>query len=155
MRQYAFLPLLPSSFQVRKPTCSEQILQRLSHLPWFFNHASSVVNGNSVRRVLRDRSSQDEERGVNSVIEKAKSLFGSSKITTTALRRWVQKNKSPNYALKQLRLDKAGEKLFENPQFQTWATYMTMLNSKDPEAAMLSVLTTQYEDKTLTQMIHK
>ncbi|KAG6611972.1 putative secreted RxLR effector protein [Phytophthora cinnamomi] len=96
---------------------------------------------------------ENEERGFTTAVEKTKALLGSSTFSEKTLARWVKNNKSPKNALIRLKLDKAGDKLFENSQFETWATYMTMLNKQDPDAAMISALSTRYSDDVLSQML--
>ncbi|EGZ07987.1 hypothetical protein PHYSODRAFT_288783 [Phytophthora sojae] len=107
------------------------------------------------QRFLRTPYTEDdsiEERGISTVVEKTKALLSSSKVSEQTLERWVRNDKSPKKALIRLKLDKAGDKLLEKPQFETWAKYMTMLNKENPEAAMISTLRTRYSDDVLSQM---
>ncbi|KAE8880461.1 hypothetical protein PF005_g26020 [Phytophthora fragariae] len=117
----------------------------------------TTQHGVSALRFLRIHYTEEEDdneaRGIATVVEQAKAMLSSSKISQKTLERWVRNNKSPSNALIRLKLDKAGNKLFENPQFQAWAIYMTMLNKQNPEAAMISTLMTRYSDDVLSQMI--
>ncbi|EGZ07988.1 hypothetical protein PHYSODRAFT_288784 [Phytophthora sojae] len=106
----------------------------------------------TARRFLRIQEG-GEERGIATTVEKAKSLFTSSKISQKTLERWVKNNKSPAKVLTRLQLDDARLMLFQNPKFKTWFTNMTMLNKQNPEVAMATFLTARYSDDLLSQMI--
>ncbi|KAF4045534.1 hypothetical protein GN244_ATG01982 [Phytophthora infestans] len=104
------------------------------------------------QRVLRDRRSVDEERGLPTVIEKTKTLF-STKVTDKTLQRWAANKKSPQHALIRLDLDNAGKDLFTKAKFADWVSFMTKRNPQNAEAAMLSALMTRYSDDVLSGML--
>ncbi|GMF50775.1 unnamed protein product [Phytophthora fragariaefolia] len=111
----------------------------------------------SAQRLLRvhytGEAKNNEERGISTFVEKAKSVLSSSKISEKTLERWVRNKKSPGDALIRLKLHKTGGKLFENPQFNTWVTIVKRTNPHNPEAAMISALMGRYSDDVLSQAI--
>ncbi|GMF33547.1 unnamed protein product [Phytophthora fragariaefolia] len=111
----------------------------------------------SAQRLLRvhytGEAKNNEERGISTFVEKAKSILSSSKISEKTLERWVRNKKSPGKALIRLKLHKTGGKLFENPQFNTWVAIVKRTNPHNPEAAMMSALMGRYSDDVLSQAI--
>ncbi|OWZ18672.1 Avirulence (Avh) protein [Phytophthora megakarya] len=50
-------------------------------------------------------------------------------------------------------LDKAGHKLFNNPEFSLWSKYMDELKISDKEKTMISIMSDYYKQDVLSQMI--
>ncbi|OWZ07686.1 RxLR effector protein [Phytophthora megakarya] len=110
------------------------------------------------RRFLRAENAVDEEdeRGFS-----FKSLFGiekltgvfKSKVTPKNLWDWAKKEKSPEYVFLKLKLDKAGNKLFDNPDINVWAAYTNAIAKGNPEAMMVRTLKTRYSDDVLSEMV--
>ncbi|GMF18714.1 unnamed protein product [Phytophthora lilii] len=54
---------------------------------------------------------------------------------------WAKKQRSPDKVFVSLKLDKAGDKLLENPAFNVWVAYTRMATNTNPERAILTSLT--------------
>ncbi|KAE9338124.1 hypothetical protein PR003_g11662 [Phytophthora rubi] len=123
--------------------------------PTFDRSLTAAQRDVTAQRFLRIHYTEEggEERGIATAVEKTKSLLTPSKISQKTLERWVKNKKSPKNALTRLNLDNVEDKLLTSPQFKTWATFMTMANKQNPEAAMISTLATRYSDDVLSQMI--
>ncbi|ETI54256.1 hypothetical protein L917_02670 [Phytophthora nicotianae] len=115
----------------------------------------SIIANIPVQRFLRKHHSVDtinEERGIVTVLEKAKTLV-STKVTDKTLQRWAANNKAPKHALLRLKLDDAGTELFKKAKFGEWVTFMTKRYPENAHAAMISALRTRYSDDVLSKMI--
>ncbi|OWZ09491.1 Avirulence (Avh) protein [Phytophthora megakarya] len=88
--------------------------------------------------------------GFSQIIE---SSISSSEATPEKLQNWLKKGKSADLVFKRLQLDKAGQRVFHNPQFATWVQYADDLSVKTPEMSAISSLTRQYGDDVLFEMI--
>ncbi|GMF42635.1 unnamed protein product [Phytophthora fragariaefolia] len=88
----------------------------------------------------------------NSAIEKISGLF-KRKITPGTLLKWAEKGKSPEKIFIKYKLDKAGDKLFDNPDFKIWYAYTAMVTKYDPEKAILTSLIARYGEPKLSSMI--
>ncbi|POM61848.1 Secreted RxLR effector peptide protein [Phytophthora palmivora] len=98
----------------------------------------------------------DEERTFSlqsiPVLKKLTNVF-KSKITPGTLLNWANKEKSPDFVFRKLNLNKAGDKLFDNPDVNVWAAYTNVISKANPEEAMVTTLKTRYTDEALSQMI--
>ncbi|GMF29048.1 unnamed protein product [Phytophthora lilii] len=65
----------------------------------------------------------------------------------------AKKKKSSEEDFIRLKLDKAGNKLFESPDFSVWVAYTRMVSKTDADAAILTSLTARYGDEALSKMI--
>ncbi|KAJ8522511.1 hypothetical protein ON010_g17692 [Phytophthora cinnamomi] len=114
-------------------------------------------SSDSDERVLRTARDDEEERGfTTSNIEKAKSLFSSSKLSQESLQRWAKLGKTPDKVFLRLKLDKAGVKLLDKPNFLVWVKYVDDFNAQNSAgmtASMVSILTTRYGDDGLAKIL--
>ncbi|KAG6595760.1 Avirulence (Avh) protein [Phytophthora cinnamomi] len=99
-------------------------------------------------------SVNDEERaGVYfSIVEKAKHLWQPS-VSAQQLSKWVTIGKPAKDVFVRLGLTRVGEKLFETPQFFTWAKYVDNSAGTSKAPAMIPILRAQYGDDALARMI--
>ncbi|EGZ22210.1 hypothetical protein PHYSODRAFT_285703 [Phytophthora sojae] len=74
------------------------------------------------------------------------------KLQEAQLERWSRKKRSADYIFKLLQLDKEGDKLFKNPVLGTWESYVTKLDEKNANEAMLAVLKIHYSDEKIGPM---
>ncbi|ETP39432.1 hypothetical protein F442_13100, partial [Phytophthora nicotianae P10297] len=77
-----------------------------------------------------------------------------TKLHEEQLQSWIYSRKLPGYVFKFLSLDKAGEKLFDHPQFMKWIKYVEDLNKANPDkkTTLMSVLAKQYDSEGLKWM---
>ncbi|KAG2881649.1 hypothetical protein PC117_g26361 [Phytophthora cactorum] len=68
---------------------------------------------------------------------------------------WLNTQKSPGDVFKFLSLNKADEKLFDNPQFMTWVKYVDDLSKgySDKKTTVMSVLATHYNNDGLVKLL--
>ncbi|OWZ14217.1 RxLR effector protein [Phytophthora megakarya] len=66
---------------------------------------------------------------------------------------WIDEGKSANDVFKLLKLEKEGGAVLTSPLWSTWNSYVTMLNKKNPEESIYSVLNAQYGENNLRMMI--
>ncbi|POM78959.1 RxLR effector family protein, partial [Phytophthora palmivora] len=78
-----------------------------------------------------------------------------TQLHTRQLNYWLASNKKPADVYKLMMLDKAGDKLVENPQFMTWLSYLDDFNAKFHGKAQsrISILSTIYGDEALSTML--
>ncbi|OWZ14580.1 Avirulence (Avh) protein [Phytophthora megakarya] len=76
------------------------------------------------------------------------------KLETEQMQHWLVTKKSPDELFRLYHLNLKGRKLFENPEFNTWAKYVDDLTTKRPEDPtwMYSTLTKYFNDDELFQM---
>ncbi|KAG2872340.1 hypothetical protein PC114_g26434 [Phytophthora cactorum] len=94
-----------------------------------------------------------------------KMLFEAMKTPSTAniaakfheeqIQLWLNTQKSPGDVFKFLSLNKADEKLFDNPQFMTWVKYVDDLSKgySDKKTTVMSVLATHYNNDGLVKLL--
>ncbi|POM75648.1 Avirulence protein (Avh) [Phytophthora palmivora] len=105
-------------------------------------------------RFLRIHYDDDEERafGIKSIpgVDKFSSYLSKQKLA-----KYLKNDKDTDAVFAKLRLNTAGEKLFENPKFLDWVKYVDDYNDKNPHKAksMLPTLVNQYNDETLSKML--
>ncbi|ETP11302.1 hypothetical protein F441_13180 [Phytophthora nicotianae CJ01A1] len=77
-----------------------------------------------------------------------------TKLHEEQLQSWIYSRKLPGDVFKFLSLDKAGEKLFDHPQFMKWIKYVEDLNKANPDkkTTLMSVLAKQYDSEGLKWM---
>ncbi|KAF4137097.1 hypothetical protein GN958_ATG13681 [Phytophthora infestans] len=75
------------------------------------------------------------------------------KLHNEQIQLWLDAGKRPRDVFKFLALDKAGDKLLENPQFATWLTYLDDFNSKNTRISRIAVMTNYFGDDKLTAML--
>ncbi|ETO70163.1 hypothetical protein F444_13331 [Phytophthora nicotianae P1976] len=66
---------------------------------------------------------------------------------------WLDTQTHPGEVFKALVLDKAGDKLLQNPRFATWIKYVDDLNSNNLSISKYAVMAHYYDDETLTKML--
>ncbi|POM61755.1 RxLR effector family protein [Phytophthora palmivora] len=78
-----------------------------------------------------------------------------TQLHTRQLKYWLTNIKNPADVYKLMMLDKAGDKLVENPQFMTWLSYLDDFNAKFRGKAQsrISILSTIYGDEALSTML--
>ncbi|ETN20237.1 hypothetical protein PPTG_03281 [Phytophthora nicotianae INRA-310] len=94
-----------------------------------------------------------------------KMLFEAMKAPSTAnnaaklhkeqIQYWLDTRKPPGDVFQLLSLDKAGEKLFDHPQFMKWVKYVEDLNKVHPDkkTTLISVLAKHYDSEALAKMM--
>nr|QPM65698.1 RxLR23-2 [Phytophthora capsici] len=105
-------------------------------------------------RLLRTQYT-DEERafGLN-LLPGSKKI--SSIITNKKLSKYLKSNQEFDDVFIRLKLDKAGDKLFENPKFLAWAQYVDDFNQKhQTQNSMLPTLVRQFGGDDLSIMLEK
>ncbi|OWY96850.1 RxLR effector protein [Phytophthora megakarya] len=75
------------------------------------------------------------------------------KIEGAQIAHWIQAGNNVDDVYKILKLNQAGDKLFENPLFVSWAAFVVKKNSKDPGSEMFTTFTKYYDDDVLATMI--
>ncbi|POM71455.1 Secreted RxLR effector peptide protein [Phytophthora palmivora] len=100
------------------------------------------------------------DEGLAKIIEAAKLVPATAglakRVQTEQIQRWLVAGETPESVYKLLKLDEAGQSLFEQPQIVTWAKYLDNFNKEHPESRMplLSFLQARYKDEaTLVQML--
>ncbi|POM73578.1 Secreted RxLR effector peptide protein [Phytophthora palmivora] len=100
------------------------------------------------------------DEGLAKIIEAAKLVPATAglakRVQTEQIQRWLVAGETPEGVYKLLKLDEAGQSLFEQPQIVTWAKYLDNFNKEHPESRMplLSFLQARYKDEaTLVQML--
>ncbi|OWZ10859.1 RxLR effector protein, partial [Phytophthora megakarya] len=70
------------------------------------------------------------------------------------MQHWIKMRKDPDEIFRLLQLNWKGRKVFENPEFITWAKYVDDLTTKHPEepTLMYSTLTKYFDDDVLFKM---
>ncbi|ETO66921.1 hypothetical protein F444_16015 [Phytophthora nicotianae P1976] len=118
----------------------------------------SISAGVKHYRLLRAESTadaNDEARGfsLKSIpgLSKLTSMF-KTKITPGTLLNWANKEKSPDYVFRKLKLDKTGHQLFDNPDINVWAAYTNAVVKSNADDAMLTTLRARYSDDALAKM---
>ncbi|KAI9990814.1 hypothetical protein PInf_018418 [Phytophthora infestans] len=98
-------------------------------------------------------------------VKVATMLFEAKKIPSTAklaaklqdeqINRWLYAKISPGDVFKLLSLSKAGENLFDHPQFMKWVSYVDDLNTANPDkkSTLMSVLAAHYDSDGLIKML--
>ncbi|OWZ08236.1 RxLR effector protein [Phytophthora megakarya] len=76
-----------------------------------------------------------------------------TKLEGLQIMNWINAKNSADDVFKMLKLDQAGDKLFESPPFITWATFVAKQNSKDPGVEMFSTFTKHYSDDALAKIM--
>ncbi|ETP11281.1 hypothetical protein F441_13190, partial [Phytophthora nicotianae CJ01A1] len=78
-----------------------------------------------------------------------------TKLHEEQLQSWIYSRKLPGDVYKLLSLDKAGEKLFDHPQFMKWVKYVEDLNKVHPDkkTTLMSVLAKQYDSEGLVKLL--
>ncbi|ETO70187.1 hypothetical protein F444_13307, partial [Phytophthora nicotianae P1976] len=78
-----------------------------------------------------------------------------TKLHEEQLQSWIYSRKLPGDVFKFLSLDKAGEKLFDHPQFMKWVKYVEDLNKVHPDkkTTLMSVLAKQYDSEGLVKLL--
>ncbi|OWY98161.1 hypothetical protein PHMEG_00031140 [Phytophthora megakarya] len=100
-----------------------------------------------------DGHTEDRTRGV-SAFERLTGAF-KSKTMPEKFEKWLNDKKAADTVFKslQLHVNKAGQTLFDKPHFAAWVEYADKLSAKMPEMTVISILTKQYGDETLFNMI--
>ncbi|OWY94602.1 Avirulence (Avh) protein, partial [Phytophthora megakarya] len=77
------------------------------------------------------------------------------KLETEQMQRWIAIRKDPDELFRIFHLNWEGRKVFEHPEFVTWAKYVDDVNTKHPEEPMwmYSTLTKHFNDDDLFQMM--
>ncbi|POM64586.1 Avirulence protein (Avh), partial [Phytophthora palmivora] len=115
---------------------------------------AEIQRGVFTNRFLRIYDENGEERAFG-----IKSIPGAEKISSylnkQKLAKYLKKDKDTDAVFAKLKLNTAGEKLFESPKFLAWAKYVDDYNTKNPDKAksMLPTLMTQYNDEALSKML--
>ncbi|ETK96969.1 hypothetical protein L915_00423, partial [Phytophthora nicotianae] len=153
-----FATLDPASAAV-KGVLPESAFQTLSR--------SLTAESNDVSTKTSTVTADDEQRaisiksipGLQSIkkipgidkLKKIPNLF-KSKITPDTYFRWAKKGKTPEYVFGKIKLDKAGNKLFDNSDFNVWVAYTRMVVKDDPDRAIFTFLSGKYDKGDLMKM---
>ncbi|KAG3109272.1 hypothetical protein PI125_g11065 [Phytophthora idaei] len=78
-----------------------------------------------------------------------------AKLQAEQIQHWLDIQKSPGDVFKFLALNKAGDKLLDNPQFSAWVKYVDDLNKAniDEKTTLMSVLATHYNSEGLVNIL--
>ncbi|OWY92981.1 RxLR effector protein, partial [Phytophthora megakarya] len=113
-----------------------------------------IHKGGFPNRFLRSNNEDDEERAFG-----IKSIPGADKVssylTKQKLANYLKKDTDTEAVFAMLKLDTAGEKLFEDPKILSWLKYVDEYNAKNPAKATtpLTTLKKTYNDETLLNML--
>ncbi|POM72557.1 RxLR effector family protein, partial [Phytophthora palmivora] len=66
---------------------------------------------------------------------------------------WIIKERSADDVFTLLKLNKEGDKIFQSPVWNTWVSYVTKLDNKNPNQLMFKVLRKHYDDETLARVL--
>ncbi|POM81649.1 Hypothetical protein PHPALM_345 [Phytophthora palmivora] len=66
---------------------------------------------------------------------------------------WIIKERSADDVFTLLKLNKEGDKIFQSPVWNTWVSYVTKLDNKNPNQLMFKVLRKHYDDETLARAL--
>ncbi|POM81284.1 Avirulence protein (Avh) [Phytophthora palmivora] len=109
-------------------------------------------SGVPTNRFLRIYVENDENRAIKSIpgVDKVSSYLNKQKLA-----KYLKNDKDTEVVFVKLKLDTAGEKLFENPKFLDWVKYVDDYNAKNPHKLkpMLPTLVKQYNDEPLSKML--
>ncbi|POM70255.1 Secreted RxLR effector peptide protein, partial [Phytophthora palmivora] len=130
-------------------------LRSVEAAPIFQTRLNAVVASNDISFDVTT-GKNDEERGMSiSNVEKIKRWIMPMEVSLKTRQRWLNDGKPAKDAFYRLYLNKAGEMLIQQPQFETWLRYVDDFNSKYPTKAKhpITVLEKAYSDKKLAVMI--
>ncbi|ETL33139.1 hypothetical protein L914_14286 [Phytophthora nicotianae] len=108
--------------------------------------------------LIKTLTSHYGDDGVAKIIETAKQVPATAtvakRLQTEQIQRWITQDISPDDVFKLLKLNKAGDKLFEQPQVVTWAKYLDDFNKVHPDqkTTLISTLT-KYDEQTMVDML--
>ncbi|KAJ8574927.1 hypothetical protein ON010_g4283 [Phytophthora cinnamomi] len=127
--------------------------RQLSSRPRLYNVKQQIVSSSRFLRVYPYDISGEERGGVpSSVVEKAKSVV--TTVSAKKLAAWLHKGKSIDDVFIRLQLAKAGDKLFDNPQFLTWLNYADDMTTRTgKEVSPIATLTAQHGDYALVKVL--
>ncbi|POM73962.1 Secreted RxLR effector peptide protein [Phytophthora palmivora] len=97
--------------------------------------------------------------GLAKMIAEAKKVFRRGtpytvkKLDEAQLAHWIKQEKHLDDVFIMLKLEKEGEKLFENPVITTWYAYATQLDGQNPEKVLLASLKKLYDDESLAKTL--
>ncbi|POM81626.1 Avirulence protein (Avh) [Phytophthora palmivora] len=115
---------------------------------------AEIQQGASTNRFLRVDDENSEERvfGIKSIpgVDKLSSYLNKQKLA-----KYLKRDKETDAVFAKLKLNTAGEKLFENPKFLAWVKYVDDYNVKNPNKpkSMLPTLMRQYSGESLSMML--
>ncbi|GMF31398.1 unnamed protein product [Phytophthora lilii] len=118
--------------------------------------ASETDPRNYLLRVHPPTEEKDEERGVSDIVKKFPGIQKADDLLTKKrLERWMIEGQSPAEVFARLKLNKAGDQLFETTKITKWVDYVDEFNQKHPAQAMPTVTTliTHYGDETISKML--
>ncbi|KAG6953581.1 hypothetical protein JG687_00012314 [Phytophthora cactorum] len=113
----------------------------------------------SNQRSLRvhNTADNDEERaftlpGAGKLADVVES-WASKIVQSAKIQSWLLAGRKTDDIFTTLQLNKAGNKIFEDPKFITWVVYVAKVEKHNPEEVILSKLMTQYTPESLATMI--
>ncbi|KAL3658914.1 hypothetical protein V7S43_016055 [Phytophthora oleae] len=108
-----------------------------------------IVNERNLRS---DKHAANEERaaGTSAVESLVKATTNVDELET-----WLKRGDTTNMVFKALKLQKAGDKLLDNPQLTTLMKYLRLFNEANPtkKTSLVTILTTHYGNQGLTKII--
>ncbi|KAL3663839.1 hypothetical protein V7S43_011252 [Phytophthora oleae] len=99
--------------------------------------------------------------GLAKIIEAAKQVPSTAtmakRLQGEQIQRWLAQEKSTDKVFSLLKLDKAGDDVFSQPQIQTWVKYVEGFYKTDThkEVVLFSTLASRYSDDVLVQLLIK
>ncbi|KAG1684892.1 hypothetical protein DVH05_010186 [Phytophthora capsici] len=90
------------------------------------------------------------------IVEASKSPSTSSiahRLNTEQFRDWLNTRQSPVRVFKLLKLDEAGDKLFQSPVITTWLNYATFYNTKREKVSITTLLRKRFGDEVLAGIL--
>ncbi|KAG7375739.1 hypothetical protein PHYPSEUDO_015397 [Phytophthora pseudosyringae] len=108
--------------------------------------------------LIKTLTSHYGDEGLAKIIETAKQASSTAAIAkrlqTEQIQRWLVQEKSPDDVFTLMKLDKAGDQLFQQPQVVTWAKYVVDFNKAHPgQKKTLFSAVTKFDDQTLVNML--
>ncbi|OWZ14852.1 RxLR effector protein [Phytophthora megakarya] len=76
-----------------------------------------------------------------------------TKMENLQITNWINADKSSNEVFAILKLDQAGDKLFDSPVLSTWTSFVTKVNKNNPDDVMVTQLAEKFDDVSLAKMI--
>ncbi|ETK79280.1 hypothetical protein F441_15107 [Phytophthora nicotianae CJ01A1] len=110
-------------------------------------------------RLLRSQNTAEDEQeertfGIKSIpgVDKISNFVSNQKLS-----KWLKKDKDADAVFMKLKLNTAGESIFQNPKFLVWAKYVSNYNGKheDKIASMFPTLMKQYGQSRLARMLEE
>ncbi|KAF1783226.1 hypothetical protein GQ600_26862 [Phytophthora cactorum] len=144
--------------QLSLKTAGSKIFEDPKFMTWvvYVTKAEKQNAGDVILAKLMTQYTPDSLAAMIAAAKKVSSTESLARVLQAQQRQvWLSTGESGDDIFKMIKLDEAGAKLFESPQFTTWASYVDEFNRNIPNKAvsMLTLLAKHYDDVDLGKML--